>query len=89
MNKCVVTMPEAPNGRFIAEFLNPKGELVAKLSFDHHDEKQMGHFQKHWLEHNELRPVYVGVHELEFYPERLGSAFHVSKLRRREEDDED
>ena len=79
MRKFVGTMPEAPNGRFIADFINSKGELVAKLSFDHNREAEAGHFMKYWLEHDELRPVHIGVDEIELYPERLETAFHHSK----------
>jgi hypothetical protein len=86
MNKAVVTMPDL---RFHVDFLNPEGELVAKYSFDHHQQNHMGHCIKYWLEHNELRPVDGTMAEaLEFHPERLGKAFHVSKLHR-VEDEED
>jgi hypothetical protein len=87
-NKVIVTMPEGR--RFHVDFLNPDGELVAKLGFDHNQENRVGHFIKYWLEHNELRPA-DGVDDLEFHPERLGDAFHVSKLKllRIEDDWED
>ena len=85
MNKIVVTMPEGR--RFHVEFINPDDELVAKLSFDHNQENRVGHFIKHWLEYNELRPA-DGVYELEFHPERLGDAFHVSQLPRIEDEED-
>lgn len=89
MKKVVFTMPEAPNGRFIGEFLNPEGELVAKVSFDHHQQNHAGFFMKNWLEHNEL-PATLGTYaeELEFHPEHLGNAGHPSKRRQRLEDED-
>jgi hypothetical protein len=65
-------------GRFVLSILNSQGWLVSKMTFDHHAEREMSQFIKFWLEHRELRPIHIGVSEVEFHPEHVEEGYYVA-----------